>query len=81
MTDGRFTTEDEWQAAYEAAYDALERERFMGRLVFGMPSVEMRSVAVRVATAIITSEPPEYPDISSVPSVHVERVDVGVRGS
>lgn len=67
-----FTTEDEWRAAYSAAYDQLLVSRDRGDIELPNGSTGLMAVAQRIATAVIRSA--DSGDITDLPGVAVERV-------
>lgn len=74
--NNRFVTEEEWQAAFEAADSMLETFIVRGQVsLSGLPSTRLttrKGIAICIATAVIRSEPEVSGDITDLPGVSVE---------
>jgi hypothetical protein len=70
-----FTTEDEWQAAYSAAYTELLLARANGSI--DCSDQALRSIATKVVTVAIRNAQSVAPDdIANLPGIHVERITI-----
>jgi hypothetical protein len=70
-----FTTEDEWQAAYSAAYTELLLARANGRI--DCTDAELKSLSAKVVTVAIRNAQSVAPDdIANLPGIHVERITI-----